>query len=126
MSLSCSHCEKPSCAEACPVGAITKREENGIMMVNREECLGHNACGACKKACPYGVPQFGEEDNARMQMCTFCIDRLQQGKKPACVDACPMRALDSGPIELLTARYGAIRDTFSTQNKPSIIIKPRY
>jgi anaerobic dimethyl sulfoxide reductase subunit B (iron-sulfur subunit) len=130
LSLSCHHCENPACAEACPVNAITKSDANGVMTVNRDECLGHDKCGACKTACPYEVPQFGGERNPKMQMCTFCADRLLDNKKPACVDACPVRALDSGPIEELQARYGNVKQVpgfrASAKTMPSIIFKPRY
>jgi len=130
LSLSCHHCATPACEEACPVNAIGKNKKNGVMAVNRDECLGYNACGACKQACPYEVPQFGEEENPKMQMCTFCADRLADNKKPACVDSCPVRALDAGPIDELNKRYGSIKEvpgfTCSAKTKPSILFKPRY
>jgi len=131
LSLSCCHCEKPACAKACPAAAISKREEDGIVVVNREACLGNAACDTrCKRACPYSIPQFGEEEGARMQMCTFCLDRVVQKKKPICVDACPMRALDAGPLVALRADYGEVRHvegfTCAQTTQPSIIFKPRY
>jgi len=130
LSLSCHHCATPACEEACPVNAIGKNKKNGVMAVNRDECLGYNACGACKQACPYEVPQFGEEENPKMQMCTFCADRLADNKKPACVDSCPVRALDAGPIEELQAQYGNVNKVpgfrASSKTMPSIIFKPRY
>jgi anaerobic dimethyl sulfoxide reductase subunit B (iron-sulfur subunit) len=57
----------------------------------------------------YSVPQFGKEEEAKMQMCTFCVDRVAENKKPICVDACPMRALDAGPLEELKAQYGEVQ-----------------
>ena len=131
LSLSCNHCEQPACAQSCPSGAITKREEDGIVVVDREVCLGNTACDElCKKACPYSVPQFGEEEGAKMQMCTFCLDRVVKNKKPICVDACPMRALDADPLEELKAQYGEVQQvegfTYAKKTKPSIIFKPRY
>jgi anaerobic dimethyl sulfoxide reductase subunit B (iron-sulfur subunit) len=131
LSLSCNHCALPACAGACPANAISKRAEDGIVVVKRDVCLGNVTCTAlCKKACPYGVPQFGEEEGAKMQMCTFCIDRLAESKKPVCVEACPMRALDAGPLDELEKQYGAIREAkgfvYSKKTCPSIIFKPRY
>lgn len=131
LSLSCNHCERPACAKACPVDAITKREEDGIVMVDRESCPGNDACEMlCKKACPYSVPQFGDEEGAKMQMCNFCLDRLVENKKPICVNACPMRALDAGSINELKEKYGDLKEaegfTHSKKTKPSIIFKPRY
>jgi anaerobic dimethyl sulfoxide reductase subunit B (iron-sulfur subunit) len=130
ISLSCNHCALPACAGACPAHAIIKRAEDGIVVVNRDACLGNVTCTElCKKACPYGVPQFGEEEGAKMQMCTFCLDRLAENKKPVCVEACPMRALDSGPLDELEKQYGMIREAegfiYSKKTKPSMLIKPR-
>ena len=131
LSLSCSHCEKPACAKACPVDAISKREEDGIVVVQRDICIGKGPCETlCKKACPYSIPQFEEEQGAKMQMCTFCLDRVVLHKKPVCVEACPMRALDAGPIQELTEKYGELNQTegftYSNKTNPSIIFKPRY
>jgi len=130
MSLSCLHCARPACAAACPAGAIVKRPEDGIMVVDREQCLGGDVCGACLEACPYDVPRFVGEDNPRMQMCTMCSDRLSAGKQPVCVAACPMRALDCGPMDELQKKYGDTRSAagfeWSGTTEPSLIIKPRY
>ena len=130
VSLACCHCATPACAAACPVEAIVKRPEDGVMVVNREECLGGDVCGACREACPYDVPQFGTEDNPRMQMCTMCRDRLADDQPPVCVAACPLRALDFGPLDSLVERYGPGRSVpgcnLTTGTEPSLVIKPRY
>lgn len=131
ISLSCNHCERPACAAACPAGAVIKREKDGLMVVEREQCLGKDSCEMfCRQACPYDVPQFGSEDNPKMQMCTLCADRLSENKKPVCVDACPMRALDAGPMDDLKKKYGDKKETEgfvrSAATNPSVIFKPRY
>jgi len=131
LSLSCNHCEKPSCAQVCPTDAITKREDDGIVVVQSNTCLGKGPCDMlCKKACPYSIPQFEEEKGAKMQMCTFCLDRIVLRQKPVCVEACPMRALDAGPLEELTKKYGELKQvegfTYSNKTNPSIIFKSRY
>ena len=54
----CMQCEKPPCIDACPTGAITKNADNGIVLVNKEKCI---SCKMCLQACPFGVPQFGED-----------------------------------------------------------------
>jgi anaerobic dimethyl sulfoxide reductase subunit B (iron-sulfur subunit) len=131
ISLSCCHCETPVCREACPVGAISKRDIDGIMVVDQDECLGKDSCKMfCQDTCPYDVPQFGEDDNSKMQMCSMCTDRLADHKNPVCVDACPMRALDFGPMDKLKEKYGKIKEvqgfTHSKETEPSIIFKPRY
>ncbi len=130
LSLSCLHCVDPLCIEACPVNAITKRQEDGIVLVDPEKCLGKDNCPMlCKDACPYDAPQFGTEDNAKMQKCDFCFERWAQGKKPICVDACPLRALDAGLLNELKAKYGDIKEvdgfTYSTKAVPSIVLKPQ-
>ncbi len=128
-STACYHCLEPACVSACPVSAITKREPDGVVVVDGEACLGKNNCDMCLQACPYDAPQFGAEENARMQKCHFCLDRLAENKKPACVDACPMRALDAGSIEELRAKYGDIREaeSFVYDEKliPAIVLKPK-
>ena len=129
LPVTCYHCLQPACIPACPVGAIAKREKDGIVTVDREICLGKDSCGLCLEACPYDAPQFGSEENARMQKCDLCIDRWAEGKKPVCVDGCPMRALDAGPINELKAKYSDIRDTegfvYSDELAPSVTFKPK-
>ena len=126
----CYHCERPPCLSACPVEAIHKREEDGIVIVDRDACLGNANCDApCKTACPYAVPQFGPETGAKMQKCDFCLERWAEGRAPVCVEACPMRALDSGPMDALKARHGDLREAeaffYAGDAKPSIVFKPR-
>ena len=123
----CFHCARPSCVAACPVRAIRKREDNGVVIVDQESCLGKESCGLCSKECPYDAPQFGAEENAKMQKCDFCVERLTQGLKPICVAACPMRALDAGPLDELMRKYGGVRAAeglaSSTKIEPSVIFK---
>lgn len=107
----CCHCENPDCVSVCPADAITKRDKDGIVIVDRDACLGKDACGMCLEACPYDAPQFGAEENARMQKCDLCIDRWAEAKKPVCVSSCLIQALDAGPIEELRAKYGDVRET---------------
>jgi len=97
ITFSCMHCGKPSCVDACPTQAITKRTEDGIVVVDRDECI---ACDACAEACPFGAPQFGQD--GLMQKCNLCVDRLAQGKQPACVGTCPGEALHYGTLEELS------------------------
>ena len=93
-----------------------------------ERCL--NCAGAlCREVCPYNAPQFGVDENAKIQKCDFCLDRLNENKGPICVAACPMRALDFGPMEELVRKYGDVRKVrsfgYSPQAEPSIVFKPR-
>ena len=129
LPIACYHCLKPACVPACPVNAITKREEDGIVTVDREMCLGKENCNLCFEACPYDAPQFGAEENAKMQKCDLCADRWAECKKPVCVDSCPTWALDAGPIDELRAKYGDVRDAesfvYSEDLIPSITFKPK-
>ena len=129
LPLACCHCVEPPCVRACAVGAITKRKEDGIVVVDQEQCLGKDNCGVCKEVCPYDAPQFGAEENAKMQMCNFCLDRLAINKNPICVESCPMMALDAGPMDKLRKKYGEIRGAsgfvYSEDAGPSIIFKPK-
>ena len=122
---SCYHCADPACIAACPANAISKRAEDGVVLVDRDRCLGNDNCDMCLEACPYHSPQFGAEENAKMQMCDFCTDRLSEGKKPVCVAACPMRALDAGPIDELAVTYGSDHQAagfvYSDEVKPSVV-----
>ena len=129
-SSSCYHCAEAPYVPACPVEAITKQKEDGIVIVDRETCLGMESCGGtCQVACPYDVPQFEAESDAKMQMCDLCRARWSEGKKPICVESCPMRALDAGPLDELESRYGRIKEvtgfTFDEMSKPSTVFKAR-
>lgn len=125
----CYHCKTPACVSACPVEAITKRDEDGIVTVDRDACLGKTDCGQCLEACSYGAPQFEAGDDAKMQKCDLCIDRWAEGKKPVCVMACPMHALDAGPLDELKEKKGGARETegftYAETLAPSILYKPK-
>ncbi len=125
----CYHCEDPACIPVCPVNAINKRPEDGIVIVDRDACLGKEKCGLCKDICPYGIPQFGVEPDAKMQKCDLCLTRWAEGKKPVCVTSCPMYALDAGPMDALIKKYGHNREatgfTVYADLSPSVIYKPK-
>ena len=127
LSISCLHCSQPQCVSACPNDAISKRDRDGIVVVDRERCMPN--CGLCLEACPYKAPQFGDDGEALMEKCDLCLDRLADGLKPICVEACPLRALDAGPMEELERKYGAERTAFGfpdpRDTKPCIVFNPR-
>lgn len=126
LSLSCLHCAEPTCVPACPAGAITKRDRDGIVIVNRDLCIP--GCRSCLDACPYKAPQFRSE-SSRMEMCDFCVDLIEQGKKPVCAASCPLRALEAGPVEDLKKTFNgsecAPGFTDHSPTKPSILFRPR-
>jgi anaerobic dimethyl sulfoxide reductase subunit B (iron-sulfur subunit) len=130
MVAACWHCLDPVCIPACPVEAIIKRDSDGIVVVDTNTCIGNKECGAkCLKACPYDAPQFGPEENAKMRKCNFCLDRFEMGKIPSCVETCPVRALDVGPLEALEQKYGTNKEAvdfkYSNRTKPAIVIKAK-
>jgi len=123
ISLSCNHCAQPICVEVCPARAITKRAD-GIVLIDQDKCLG---CQYCSWACPYGAPQY-DAQRGRMTKCDFCADYIDAGLPPACVAACPLRALDFGRMDDLAAKYGLTRSVYplpeTNQSEPSCVIKP--
>lgn len=122
LSISCNHCDDPACAKVCPSGAMHKRED-GFVVVNEEVCIG---CRYCHMACPYGAPQF-DEVKGHMTKCDGCYERVAEGKKPICVESCPLRALDMGPIEELRAKYGTLAEIAplpsAEYTHPNIVLK---
>lgn len=93
VKLQCMHCLHPACVEACIVGALKKTPE-GPVAYDRGKCIG---CRYCMVACPFGVPNY-QWDSAIpwVTKCTFCAERQAQGLGPACVTACPTKALKFG------------------------------
>lgn len=91
-SIACLHCSEPACIDVCPTEAISKRETDGIVLVDSKKCIG---CQACLEACPYDVPQFGLDGT--MQKCDMCYSELVGEpilpKAPPCVSSCPTQAL---------------------------------
>ena len=97
---SCLHCDNAPCVTVCPTGASYKREEDGIVLVNADACIG---CKLCSWACPYGAREF-DSDSGVMKKCTLCIDKIyndnlpEHSRKPACVAACPTGARHFGDL----------------------------
>ncbi len=123
VSIGCNHCSNPLCVSACPTGAMYKRRSDGLVHVDQGICIG---CEACARACPYDAPQL-DKDRGVMTKCDGCYERLAQGKQPTCVESCPLRALDFGPIEELRAQYGSNADInplpSASLTEPNLCIK---
>ncbi len=95
ISMACNHCEDPACVKECPAKAYTKRDEDGIVIHDPKRCIG---CQYCTWVCPYGAPQYDAREG-RVRKCNFCVDELDRGTIPACVSACPLRAIEIGSLE---------------------------
>lgn len=88
LSLSCNHCDDPACLRACPVAAYEKRDD-GIVVHHQDKCIG---CTNCVRSCPYGAPRFNKEAK-HAEKCSMCVERLEAGLMPACVQGCVTGAL---------------------------------
>jgi len=123
LSQACHHCENPICMPTCPTKAIFKRLD-GIVLIDTTACIG---CRYCEWACPYGAIQFNPANNI-VTKCDFCADDLDAGSPPACVMACPMRALDFGDLEMLRKKYGGTSEVFplpeAKVTQPAVVITP--
>jgi Fe-S-cluster-containing dehydrogenase component len=91
--MTCAHCAKPPCIDACPTKAITKRQD-GIVVIEPSLC---NGCMACIPACPFAAPQFNPKKNV-VEKCNLCLDRVEKGLRPSCVQACPSGAIYFGEV----------------------------
>jgi molybdopterin-containing oxidoreductase family iron-sulfur binding subunit len=135
----CNHCERPSCVRVCPTQATWKRKD-GIVMMDQHRCIG---CRYCMAACPYGSRSFNFVDprptlqksginpgyptrtRGVVEKCSFCAERLARGKLPACVEACPVKALVFGDLndpESEVARL--LEEKYTIRRKPGLGTNP--
>jgi molybdopterin-containing oxidoreductase family iron-sulfur binding subunit len=115
----CNHCEEPPCERSCPTKA-TYIADDGIVMVDENKCIG---CGACYTACPYKNRHYLKKEplekglydqrqltpfetqgytrfvHGTMTKCTFCHNRVSEGKVPACAMTCPTEARIFGDLD---------------------------
>ncbi len=93
----CRHCDDPPCVEACPVEAITRRED-GLVILETAACTG---CTLCLEACPYQAIAFAEREG-KAYKCNLCVQRLDRGLIPACADnVCEGHCIYFGPSDRL-------------------------
>lgn len=95
---SCFHCSNAGCVSVCPTGALSY-QDNGVVSVQEDKCIG---CHYCEMACPFDVPKYYGPDQ-KIDKCTMCRDRLENGMLPACVKTCQPGALHFGPREEMIA-----------------------
>jgi formate dehydrogenase iron-sulfur subunit len=103
----CMHCLHPGCVSVCTVGALHKTAA-GPVVYDAYKCIG---CRYCQYGCPFGVPKFQwDEPLGLIGKCTFCADRLAEGRIPACAEACPVEALSFGTrAEMLKEAHSRIQ-----------------
>lgn len=137
--LMCNHCENPPCVTVCPTKATWKRASDGIVMMDWHRCIG---CRYCIAACPYGSRSFNWRDPQRalqtinsnfptrvrgvVEKCTFCEERLADGLRPLCVEACPAKALHFGDLSEPNSEVAALlKGRFSIRRKPALGTGPQ-
>lgn len=121
VSSACNHCASPACMEVCPTGAMGKNEL-GLVSVDEHRCIG---CGYCALSCPYHAPKVDRTVGHSVK-CDGCSQRAREGSAPVCVEACPLRALEFGPISDLRARHGRVADMpplpDSSKTAPNLVL----
>ncbi len=113
----CMHCEDPPCVPVCPTGA-SQRRDDGIVWIDYDKCIG---CRYCMQSCPYEARSFHTElstyfeeetpyeqvtsqvlgnglQKGTVSKCNFCMDRVDAGRDPACVDTCLGKARIFGDL----------------------------
>jgi len=97
MKRHCLHCLDPSCVSVCPVSAMRKNPQTGIVTHDPDACIG---CRYCVVSCPFSVPQFQYDTPfPRIQKCQLCTHLQAEGKIPACCDVCPTGASLFGEVK---------------------------
>ncbi len=126
----CEHCLNPSCAASCPSGAIYKRSEDGIVLVDQDRCRGWRMCVS---GCPYKKVYFNHR-TGKAEKCTFCFPRIEVGIPTVCAETCVGRLRYIGLVlydadKVLAAAstpdehdlYQAQREVFLDPNDPAIV-----
>ena len=90
----CEHCLNPACAAACPSGAIYKREEDGIVLIDQEKCRGWRMCVS---GCPYKKIYYNWS-SGKSEKCIFCYPRIEAGQPTVCSETCVGRIRYLGVI----------------------------
>src|SRR3954453_6143601 len=126
----CEYCLNPSCAASCPSGAIYKREEDGIVLVDQDRCRGWRMCVS---GCPYKKVYFNHR-TGKAEKCTFCFPRIEVGLPTVCSETCVGRLRYIGLMlydadKVLEAAsttddqglYEAQRDVFLDPSDPAVV-----
>ena len=130
----CEHCLNPSCVASCPTGAIYKREEDGIVLVDQDRCRGWRQCVS---GCPYKKMYFNHK-TGKAEKCTFCYPRIEIGQPTICSETCVGRlrylglmfydadaVLEAASIEDEQELYEAQRNVFLDPSDPEVVSAAR-
>lgn len=130
----CEHCLNPSCVASCPSGAIYKRDEDGIVLVNQETCRSWRLC---MSGCPYKKVYFNWK-TSKAEKCTFCFPRIESGLPTVCSETCTGRIrylgvllYDADRVESATSiteddeLYQAQLELFLDPDDPAVIEQAR-
>jgi Fe-S-cluster-containing dehydrogenase component len=136
----CNHCQEPPCLRICPTGATYQRED-GVVLIDYNKCAG---CKACVTACPYGSRFYVDEIRSYFgiltpyeevgyqkhqkgvtEKCTFCVDRVDKGLEPACVETCPTSCRHFGDLDDPNSEVSQLlRARLSFQLLPDLATQP--
>ncbi|HCW53745.1 MAG TPA: nitrate reductase [Clostridium sp.] len=87
----CRHCDRPECVYTCMTGAMTKDDETGFVLYDKNRCA---SCYMCVMACPYGVLKADRLKYKEIMKCDMCVScSAKDGSRPQCVEKCPMGAI---------------------------------
>ena len=106
----CNHCTSPPCVDICPQEALVKRED-GPVILDEASCDG---CEACMEVCPFDALHYNR-DTEKVEKCSFCVHRIDQGFEPFCVICCEGQAIHFGDLNdpaSQVSRLVATRKTF--------------
>ena len=125
----CEHCLNPACAASCPSGAIYKRAEDGIVLVDQDRCRGWRMCVT---GCPYKKVYFNHK-TGKAEKCTFCYPRIEVGLPTVCAETCVGRlryigavlydadkVLDAASVPDEHDLYQAQREVFLDPGDPAV------
>jgi anaerobic carbon-monoxide dehydrogenase iron sulfur subunit len=99
LPIQCRHCEDAPCIAVCPSKAISRKNEKSPVTLDNAKCIG---CHACILICPFGVIKKGPDGKSLIK-CDLCIERLEEGKNPACVESCPTKSIKFTSVEKVNA-----------------------
>ena len=130
----CEHCLNPACVASCPSGAIYKREEDGIVLIDQEKCRGWRMCVS---GCPYKKIYYNWS-SGKSEKCTFCFPRIEAGQPTVCSETCVGRIrylgvllYDADRVAEVAATeneqdlYEAQLSVFLDPNDPAVIAQAR-